>query len=721
MITWKNNTFYLETKRTSYIMRVLSNGTLAHLYYGPKLPAEDLSWCWIAGGVPQSPTLRLEEGVCSMDTMPLEYPVYGTGDYRQPALVVENADGRRVNSLAYHSHQVLDTKPHMPGLPQLEGQVPTLEITMLDATDGYEVVLSYSLFAEEDVITRHTVIKNTGTRPIRIPAAASMAMDLQEGGFQLLSLAGAGTKERHIQRSDLHQGITSLQSRRGASGHQLNPFAALVRPETTETQGDVYAAALVYSGDFQITAETDQCGSVRFLAGLNPETFYWKLEPGENFVTPEVLLTYSDRGLTKMSQSYHRVCRGYLGKSADPNVVHPIVINSWEAMYFDISEEKLKAFIRRCAGLGIDTFVLDDGWFGHRDNDQSSLGDWYVDPRKFPNGLSGVIETCHENGMKFGIWLEPEMISPDSELAKTHPDWHIHVPGREPVLSRNQWVLDIAREDVREYVYRQIESLLQSNDISYIKWDMNRNITDNGAAWLPADRQGEHSHRYMLGLYALLDRVVSNFPHVLIEGCSAGGGRFDFGILYYCPQIWTSDNSDAIARLKIQYGTSLVYPPAAMVGHVSACPNCATYRTTPFAARGNVAQMCSFGYELDVGQLSQEEKEQILAQTQKHRKLDALICQGDFYRLSSPFASNICAWQLVSADQSSSFVTVAYSELTPNRRGARLKLRGLDPYRHYTVTPGGYTASGQALMQAGIPARPPKEDYGSLTFDLTAE
>lgn len=721
MITCQHNAFYLETDHTSYILRLLSDGTLSHTYYGPRIPAEDLSWAWIVGGIPNNPSFRFTDGVSSQGTLPQECPVFGTGDFRLPALSVQNADGRSVNRLVYHSHRILDTKPHLPGLPQLEADAPTLQITLRDEVGNYNVILSYSVFAAEDVIARHTVIQNTGNTPIFLNRAASMSMDLQRSDLQLLSLYGGSTHERNIRRSELIQGMTSLQSRRGASSHQLNPFAALVQPHTTETQGEVYAAALVYSGDFQITAEVDECGTTRFVAGLNPETFRWKLAPGEEFVTPEALLTYSDAGLEKMSHSYHDVCRRYLGKCADPSVAHPIVLNSWEAMYFQLNEEKLTDMIRRCRGLGIDTFVVDDGWFGHRNSADSSLGDWFVDPDKFPNGLQKVIEVCHENGMKFGLWLEPEMISQDSVLSRAHPDWHIHVPGRDPVLSRDQWVLDMAREDVRDHIFGQLETLLSTYDISYIKWDMNRNITDNGAAWLPADRQGEHSHRYMLGVYDLLERVNRRFPHVFIEGCAAGGGRFDFGILYYCPQIWTSDNSDAIARLKIQTGTSLVYPPSTMAGHVSACPNHQNYRMTPFETRGSVAQMCSFGYELDVGTLCEEERAQIIAQTEKHRQLEPLVNHGSFYRLLSPFESYICAWELVSQDRDHAFLTVVFAQMTPNRRGLRIQLRGLDPDRQYRVIPGDYTASGRVLMNVGIHARPPKKDYGSLTFDLIAE
>ena len=435
-------------------------------------------------------------------------------------------------------------------------------------------------------------------------------------------------------------------------------------------------------------------------------------------MTPEALLTFSDKGFNGMSQNFHEICRRQLGKSADRSMRHPVIINSWEAMYFDITEEKLRQFAQDSKDLGIDVLVLDDGWFGHRDRDNSSLGDWYVDKRKFPNGLKPVIDACHENGMDFGIWVEPEMISADSDLYRAHPDWAIHCDDLAPIESRWQLVLDMARPEIVDYIYEKIAAILAENDIAYVKWDMNRNLTDNGSAFLPAHRQKEHTHRYMLGVYDLMDRLTKRFPHILFEGCSGGGGRFDFGILYYMPQFWTSDNSDAIQRLKIQYGTSMVYPPESMVAHVSACPNHQNGRVTPFETRGEAAQMCSFGYALDPGKLTDAERAAIRQQIRKHRRLEFLTQNGDFYRLVSPFETEECGWQMVSKDKKESYVMFCFTLGTTNDRYGYLRLEGLDPDGKYEVAPLGVTLTGATLMNAGLPLRYFEKDFVAVSFEL---
>ena len=722
MIAYNNNYFYLETENTSYIMKKLSNGILQHIYYGAKVSQDDFSYYNLFRECAFSPLIRRDGYETSRDTVPQEYPTFGRGDYRQAALLVESAGGRCVNELSYTGYEIFKGKPDMKGLPHLDANtqdIQTLAITMKDVIAGFEVILYYSVFEKEDIISRMVKIINTSEKPIQIRNVASLSIDFETAEFDLISLKGAWARERHVSRRAISQGTTSVESRRGSSSHQLNPFMALAEKNADENKGEVYGFSLIYSADFKALAEVNQLDNTRLQIGINPETFSWKLIPEDSFTSPEALMTYTANGLNAMSQNFHHVCRNHLGKCADKDMIHPIVINSWEAMYFDMSEEKIQQFILNCKGLGIDTFVLDDGWFGHRDDDTTSLGDWSVDKNKFKDGLHSVVDFCHSNGMKFGIWFEPEMISRESLLFKVHPDWCIHCDGAEPVESRQQLVLDMSRSEVVDNIYEQMAKMIKEYDISYIKWDFNRNLTDNGSYTLPEDCQKEHTHRYMLGVYSLMQRLNENFPNVFFEGCSGGGGRFDFGILYYMPQIWTSDDSDAIERLKIQYGTSFVYPPATMVAHVSACPNHQTGRTTPFETRGEVAQMCNYGYELDVGMLSEEEKEQIKAQVAKHRELEPLILRGDYYRLKSPFESNLCVWQLVSEDKSRAYVCAAFQTTVPNPKGEYVRLMGLNENKQYRIMPWNVIVGGDSLMHAGLPLiQPAGWDYKVLAFDL---
>ena len=724
MILYNAPFFFLETENTSYIMRLTEDGLLQHVYYGKKVARDDFSFynihrCWAFDAVVPG-----KNGPVSTNALPQEYPTFGRGDYRQPALIVEDKKGRRINYLTYVEHQQISGRPLLPGLPCLNENtqdVHTLIVTMADEITQAQVKLHYVVFPKEDIIARYTVVCNPTEGPLYLHKVDSISIDFERSGLDMISLEGAWARERYVARRPICQGITSIESRRGSSSAMLNPFAALADTETTETSGDVYGFAFVYSSDFKITAEGNQMAQTRLQVGLNPETFCWKLMPGEIFTTPEALMTYSGEGFGQMSRNFHRVCRSHLGNSAKKDLQHPIIVNNWEATYFDITEEKLEKLIKNSSGLGIDMFVLDDGWFGHRDLDNSSLGDWYVFAKKFPNGLQHIANMCKEHGMNFGIWFEPEMISQDSDLYRAHPDWCIHCEGVEPRESRNQLVLDLSRPDVVDNIYNQMAKILSEADIRYIKWDYNRNITDNGSEALPADRQLEHTHRQMLGAYDLMRRLTENFPHVFFEGCSGGGGRFDFGMLYYMPQTWTSDDSDAVERLKIQYGTSFVYPPQSMVGHVSASPNHQTGRATSFNTRGEIAQMCSYGYELDIGQLTDEERNQIKDQIAHHRELEALIRDGEFYRLQNPFTGNICAWELVSADCDRAYVMVAFKTTMAAAPAQYLRLQGLDANGKYRVVQMGITVSGDTLMNAGIPIVMPFGDYTVLAFDIIQE
>lgn len=708
-----SKTFYLETKNSSYVMQVLSNGILSHSYYGAKIPRENLEYLHCFREMPCSPFMSLEGRNVSSEAVRYECPVYGRGDYRFPSVWVEGIDGSCVNELHYQSHKILSGKPLMKGMPHLDVEtenVETLEIILQDDISGFEVSLYYSVFVEEDVIARHLTVRNIAAMPIHIRAASSGTVDFATADYEMLTLAGAWAKERSVERYPLRHGNTTIESRRGASSHQLNPFAALVRKNTDENQGEVYGFSLIYSGDFRISAEVNHLDSLRLQIGINPDTFSWTLDPGESFETPEAIMTYSASGLNRMSQNFHKVCRNHLGKCADKTLKHPIVINNWEATYYDIDESKMKKFISDCAGFGIDTLVMDDGWFGKRNSESGSIGDWFVNKEKFPRGLKDIIDFCHENGMNFGIWLEPEMVSVDSELYREHSDWCIHVPNRKCVEGRNQLVLDLSRKEVVEHLYVQVASILNEYEISYVKWDMNRNITDNG--------NSELSHRYILGLYELLERLKRNFPNVFFEGCAGGGGRFDFGMLYYMPQIWTSDDTDPMERLKIQYGTSFVYPTEAMSAHVSASPNHQTGRNVSFLTRGYVAQMCSFGYELDLGKLTEEERKQVRQQIQHYRKIEHLINRGVFYRLSSPYETKFCSWQLVSEDQKEVEVLFAFPSVVPLQNIQYVKLKGLLPKEMYIVEPLGIQLSGEILMNVGLPVVQPEEDYAVVVYNI---
>lgn len=715
-------TFFLNTNNSSYVIKILKDDMLCHWYYGGAIGDDNLDSLNLFVKNEYMQSEEVDKWMVSKDTAPFEFPVYGNGDFRTPAVILENQHGQRTANPIFKSYKIIKGKEEIEGLPSFNkntDNVDTLQITLKDTISNFEILLFYSVFEKEDAITRRAVIRNTSDKPLKLLSAQSLSIDLPPQSLELITLDGAWARERHINRRALTGGTVSIESRRGAIGHQNNPFCALVSPNTTEACGNAYGFALVYSGNYKITAEVDQFGSARLQAGINPFNFCFNLAPGECFNTPEAVSVFSQKGLNGMSQSFHNMCRNYLGKSSE-KIARPIVINSWEAMYFDMSEQKIKSFIESCKGLGIDTFVLDDGWFGNRDRDDTSLGDWFIDKAKFPNGFGPVVKACKENGMRFGLWFEPEMISRKSQLFEKHPDWCVHVVNKEPTESRQQLVLDMSRPEVVDYIYNQIAEILKSYDITYIKWDMNRNITDAGSATLPAERQGEFHHRYILGVYELMRRLTQGFPKVLFEGCAGGGGRFDFGVLYYMPQIWTSDDTDAMERLKIQYGTSLVYPPSAMSAHVSACPNHQTGRTTEFKTRGDVAQMCNFGYELDVAKLKTSEKIQIKEQISLHRRLEDMIASGTFYRIESPFNSDCCSWQLVAANKKSAFVMYSTQKITPNQTGRFIKLQGLLPDKIYRVSPLSIKLSGKTLMNFGLPiCRLP--DFTTVTFELKAE
>ena len=680
--------FKLDTPSSSYAMKISPTGYLLHLYYGAYVPDTDLDYLRMRqrnasfSACVASP----EEGGLSLDTAQLEYPVNGSGDFRSVAFSVRGVSGSSVTDIRYRSHRIYAGKPRLEGLPATytneDSEADTLEIVCEDVLTGAEVTLIYTAFTGLDAITRSVRVRNTSDKPFSVERVHSAAVDFTEMDFDMLHLQGRWAKERTLVTRHLDFGLQGIHSRRGSSSHNNNPFIALARDGYTEESGEVFGFSFVYSGNFAAEVEVDCMRSTRVLMGIDPVDFAWKLEPGESFQAPDVVMVYSDHGVGGMSRTYHKLYRYNLCRGEWKTKKRPIIVNNWEATYFNFDADKLVAIAKDAADLGIEMLVMDDGWFGRRNNDKSSLGDWYVNEDKLRGGLGELVRRVNALGVKFGIWFEPEMISPDSDLYRAHPDWCLHTEGRERSIGRNQYVLDMSRKDVRDNIFDQMYKILSSANIEYVKWDFNRNLTEVGSTLLPPDRQSEVTHRYMLGVYELLERLLTAFPHLLLEGCSGGGGRFDAGMLYYSPQIWTSDDTDAIERLEIQYGTSLVYPPSSMSAHVSACPNHQTRRSTPFKTRGDVALAGAFGYELDLTKLNDEERELVRRQVAAYHEYYDVIQNGDYYRLIDPAKSkgdmtSAAAWESVSTDKRE--VLLTYVVIRTQQSVSRyIRLRGLD-------------------------------------------
>jgi alpha-galactosidase len=718
----ENNTFLLHAGATTYALKVLPQGYLVHLYWGSRLATQDLDFALPFRDRAFSPNPS-DSREFSLDTIPLEYPVYGNTDFRSPALeILQPEDGSRIVDLRFKDCRIVAGKPSLAGLPATwvedQAQAETLIIGLEDAKLQLRVELSYGVFTNHPAIARSVRLGNHGSSSLIVRRALSCSVDFSAAHTErkFLHLFGAHLREREVCATPLRPGIQSIESRRGSSSHQHNPFFALTEFGADEDHGTVYGFNLVYSGNFLGLAECDADYGCRSQLGINPFDFSWKLEPGSDFQTPEVVLVFSAEGLGDMSRAYHRLYRGHLCRGEWRDKPRPIVINNWEATYFDFDAAKLEKIAVAAAGLGIELFVLDDGWFGHRDDDRSSLGDWFVDKRKLPGGLEDVAARINEKGLRFGLWFEPEMISVDSELYRAHPEWCLHVPDRPRSEGRNQLVLDFSRNDVREHIYGMVAAILRTVPIDYVKWDMNRHMTEIGSAQLPSDRQQETAHRYILGLYEFMERLTREFPHILFEGCAGGGGRFDPGILYYMPQIWTSDDSDAICRLKIQYGTSIVYPWSAIAAHVSVVPNHQVGRFTPFKTRGEVAFTGAFGYELDVSILSDEDREELKGQTAFYKKVRKLLLDGDLYRLRSPFTSNECAWMVVSPARDEALVSHVTVLSLPNPASRFLQLKGLDASAHYAI--GDFARRGDALMNIGLPIPYPSADFVSCLWHI---
>lgn len=716
--------FTLATDNSEYQMKVGRFGFLLHIYYGRPIGGVDASYrlAFYDRACSGNPYEAGDDRTFSPDTLPLEYSCRGAGDYRIPALVVENADGSDAVDLRYASHKIYRGKYGLPGLPAVyarEEEADTLEILMEDPVSGVQAVLYYGVLSRLDVITRAVKIINGGKEAVTLKKVMSAGIDYQDGSFHLLHFHGRHAMERMPERAPLMHGVQSVGSTRGASSHQHNPFVVLCEKNAEETKGDCYGFALAYSGNFLAEAEQDQMDQTRLQLGIHPEGFAWKLAPGEAFTAPEAVMTYSAEGFEKMSRSFHRTIRDHVCRGKYKNKRRPILINNWEATYFQFDSEQLLSIARGAKELGIEMFVLDDGWFGKRDDDRSGLGDWFVNEEKLKGGLAGFVEKINDIGMSAGLWIEPEMISEESTLYREHPEWCMRIPGRDPVRSRYQLVLDISRKDCRDYILRLIFSVLDGANIEYIKWDMNRSVYNVFSAELPADRQGEVLHRYVLGLYEMQEALIERYPDLLFENCAGGGGRFDAGMLYYSPQIWCSDNTDAIERLKIQYGTSFGYPPCAMGSHVSVCPNHQTGRSVPLKTRGVVAMGGMFGYELDVNRLTDEEKETVKEQIETFKRMAELVTCGDYCRLTDPFENRrFTAWEFVSEDRSRAAVSYVKTEAEANGIPHVVKCRGLLEDALYRVDGGERAFTGSALMYVGLPVELASGEYVSKVFYL---
>lgn len=712
--------FRLDTEKTTYLIGLSKEGYVGHIYYGERLTGPVDHYLLRLEEEPYTPSVNAREKSAFLDKYPMEYPTGGIGDYRESCLNVRNVHGCLGCELLYVSHRIYRGKEKLAGLPASFGisdEVETLVVTCQDKVLRLEVLLSYSVFKKEDIITRNVKISNKGTETCYLEKVYSACLDMDNEEFEMLSLHGSWARERHIQQGRLRYGKQLVSSLKGASSHQEHPFFALITPETTQQQGKVYAMHFVYSGNFIAQAERTQFDAVRMIMGIHPENFGWKLEPGTEFQAPEVVMTFSGEGLGKMTRSYHDFYRNHLIRSPYLHKKRPILINNWEATYFDFNEKKLLEIARKAKECGIEMLVMDDGWFGKRDWDNSSLGDWTVNTEKIPGGLKKLAEQVNAIGLKFGIWLEPESVSPDSDLFRAHPDWALRIPGREGTLSRCQFVLDFSRQEIVDYIYESIAKILKSAHIEYVKWDMNRQLSDLGSADLEPERMKELFHRNVLGVYAIQERLIQEFPDLLLENCSGGGARFDPGMLYYSPQIWCSDDTDAVERLQIQEGTALIYPLSTMGAHVSDCPNHAVGRVTPFQTRGHVALAGTFGYELDITKIAEEEREQIPGQIVMYHKYNDLIREGDYYRIAS-FRENhrYDCWSVVSKDRSEALVTFVQVLAEPKSQSRKIYLQGLKEEAMYRLEGTERVYSGSMLMKAGFLALAGQGDYMSCLF-----
>ena len=731
MITYneQTKTFRLDTADSTYCMTVAQKGYLAHSYYGPKIGEDNISYLTRQMEYPFADSPVFREKLSLLDFLPQEYPTDGVGDFRKSALAITNTSGNNAVELKYKDYKIIEGAPALNELPCVfdeTDKAQTLIITLADNTLGVEVELYYTVFDDTDTIVRFAKITNKANEPVFIKKAMSLAFDMDNDNYDTITLNGSWARERHIDRHPIHMGVQEACSVRGETSHQEHPFIAILEHNADWNNGSVYGVNFIYSGNFSALIQRNQFDSLRVMLGINPENFTWKLEPGATFETPQAVLTFSSQGLNGMSHAFHDLYRNHLIRSPYKNKMRPILINNWEATYFNFDTQKLIDIAREASKDGIEMLVMDDGWFGHRSFDDSSLGDWYVNEEKLKGGLKPLVDEVNKFGMKFGIWFEPEMVSPDSDLFHAHPDWAIQIKGRVPGMARAQYVLDITRKEVRDHIMNSVETILRSSNIEYVKWDMNRQLCDIGSVDLPADQIGEFFHRYVLALYSMQEQLITDFPNLLLENCSGGGARFDPGMFYYSPQIWCSDDTDAVERLAIQEGTALVYPLSTMGAHVSVCPNHACGRVTPFKTRGYVALSGTFGYELDITKLPPEERAMIPGQIALYKKFSPLVREGDYYRIASASENHeYDCWMSMSRDKKQALVTFVQLYNHPNYKTRMIKIPGLNADTLYTITwpdedkekfpPMQLT--GATIMNAGIPVRRDWGDYqGQLIY-----
>lgn len=726
----KARIFKLDTAHTSYLIGLADEeGFIGHVYYGKTISDSGAGYLMRTGEPPFVPSQNNRDRSSFFDAFPMEFPGCNTGDYRESAIEVLDAKGHNAVEIVYKAHRILKGKPGLQGLPATFGreqECMTLEIDGEDKVLGLEVTLRYSIFEDVDVIARSVSVKNASQESFFLTRLMSASVDMDMDGVQenyrLLTLHGSWARERHMEFREIGCGKTSVSSTRGESSHQEHPFMALVSETATQESGSVYGFHFVYSGNFLAQVEKNQFESLRVQMGIHPKNFCYQVRPGEVFQAPEVILTYSAEGLGGMSRTLHDLYRNHLIRSPYKDKKRPILINNWEATYFNFDTEKLLDIAREAKKAGIEMLVMDDGWFGCRNDDNTSLGDWKVNEKKLQGGLKYLVDQVNETGLKFGIWFEPEMVSPDSDLYRAHPDWAIAIPDRTPCRSRNQYVLDLTRREVLEYVYHSVAEILHSANIEYVKWDMNRQLTDLGSLYLGRENQGELSHRYVLAVYELQERLTREFPDLLLENCSGGGARFDPGMLYYSPQIWCSDDTDAIERLVIQEGTALIYPLSTMGAHVSDCPNHTVGRNTPFSTRGNVALAGTFGYELDITKIPEEDRAQIPEQVALYHKYNDLVRGGDYYRIASYRQNHFFdCYAVVSKDKREALVTLVQVLRRPNYHSRMIKLAGLNPGLKYRNEETGEVYWGDTLMNAGIPVQEMWGDFQSKLIHLVAE
>lgn len=729
----KSREFHIFNKEISYIIEIMENNELGNLYYGKRLKdQESFSYLHQEEARPLAALAGETPSKLCLQYARQEYPTYGKGDYRYGAFIIKQQNGSKITKFEYVSHAIYAGKKEIKPLPstyvEQEEEAISIEIILYDKVIDTELILTYTIFEDRPVITRNTRFVNKSDQGLTIQSAMSACIDFPDQEYEMLHLSGAWARERHVKTRKLEQGIQSVYSMRGASSAEHNPFLAIKRAGTTEDFGEIFGFSLVYSGSFLGQVEVCSHNTTRIIMGIHPDNFSWVLNGGQDFQTPELVMVYSDCGMNKMSQTYHELYRTRLVRGYWRDKERPVLLNNWEATYMDFTEESIIQLAKKAKDIGVELFVLDDGWFGTRDDDTQGLGDWYVNLNKLPDGISGLSRKVEELGLKFGLWIEPEMVNKNSELYRAHPDWILSTPDRFESPSRYQHVLDYSRPEVVDAIFNMLNQLLSTSKISYIKWDMNRYITECYSRAASSEEQGMVMHKYIMGVYDLYSRLLDQYPELLFESCSSGGARFDPGMLYYSPQVWCSDNTDAVERQKIQYGTSMVYPVSTMGAHVSAVPNHQVNRITPLNTRGNVAYFGAFGYELDLNLLSDEEQEEVKEQIIQYKKYRKLIHQGRFYRIESPFEQEDTAWIVVSEDKKEAIAVYFFHLHHANVGWLRFRLKGLDAEKQYVLSLNDkkVSMSGSELMYAGIPLDKNKEgkkygDFSSLLFYIREE